>query len=99
MTPDLVNEAEMGDNDHMGRLFAFFFRLLLAFLAARFLARFLGLEGLAWLVGLTLAFLGNLYLFDYYDHRGRSAWRRLLSRRPAANPPSRPVAPEPPPET
>jgi hypothetical protein len=57
-------------------IFHFFFRLLFAFLAAKFLGRFFGLAGLGPLIGLTLLFLGNVYLFDYLDYRSRTAWRR-----------------------
>jgi hypothetical protein len=77
----------------MQPIFSFFFRLLFAFLAAKFLARFFGLESLAPLLGLTLLFLGNIYLFDYLDYRSHTAWRRSqgLSRPksglPAAAPP------------
>ncbi len=60
----------------MQPIFSFFFRLLFAFLAAKFLARFFGLESLGSLIGLTCLFLGNIYLFDYLDYRSRTAWRR-----------------------
>jgi hypothetical protein len=73
-------------------IFHFFFRLLFAFLAAKFLGRFFGLAGLGPLIGLTLLFLGNVYLFDYLDYRSRTAWRRSQSlNRP------QPI-PSPPPE-
>jgi hypothetical protein len=60
----------------MRYIFTFFFRLLIAFLAAKFLGRFFGLAGLGPLIGLTCLFLGNVYLFDYLDFRSRNAWRR-----------------------
>jgi len=66
----------MGDNGGMQLLFTFFFRLFLAFLAGKFLARWFGFEGVGSLVGLTLLFLGNFYLFDFFDYRDRSVWRR-----------------------
>ena len=60
----------------MRYIFTLFFRLFFAFLAAKFLARFFGLESLVSLIGLTCLFLGNVYLFDYLDYRSRTAWRR-----------------------
>jgi hypothetical protein len=60
----------------MRYIFTFFFRLLLAFLAAKFLGFFFGLTGRGPLIGLTCLFLGNAYLFDYLDHRSHTAWRR-----------------------
>jgi hypothetical protein len=77
--------------------FTFFFRLLVAFLAARFLGRFIGLDGLGVLIGLTCLIMGNIYLFDYLDYRSRTAWRR---RRGLSLPQSvRPVASSSPEET
>jgi hypothetical protein len=79
-------------------VYSFFFRLFLAFLAARILTLLVGWPGRPALVGLTLLFLGNIYLFDYLDYRSRTGWRRQASRPPQA-PPSLPAAaPEPPPE-
>ena len=60
----------------MQYIFTFFFRLLLAFLAAKFLGFFFGLMGPGPLIGITLLFLGNMYLFDYLDYRSRASWRR-----------------------
>jgi hypothetical protein len=74
----------------MQPIFHFFFRLLFAFLAAKFLGRVFDLAGLGPLIGLTLLFLGNVYLFDYLDYRSRTAWRRSqgISRpQPVASPP------------
>jgi hypothetical protein len=79
----------------MQPVFSFFFRLFLAFLAARFLARFFALESLGSLIGLTLLFLGNVYLFDYLDYRSRTAWRRSHA---ASQPRSAPPAPPTPPK-
>jgi hypothetical protein len=76
-------------------VFHFFFRLLFAFLAAKFLGRFFGLGGLGPLLGLTLLFLGNVYLFDYLDYRSRTAWRR---RQALSRPKSVPPVASPPPE-
>jgi hypothetical protein len=78
--------------------FSFFFKFLLAFLAAKFLARFFGLQGWGSLLGLTALFLANIYLFDYLDFRSRSAWRHrsgLRQEPPATAPPT----PEEPPES
>ena len=61
----------------MQHLFTFFFRLFVAFLAAKFLTHLFGLEGMGYWLGLTLAFLANVYFFDYLDHRGHSLFRRL----------------------
>ena len=86
----------------MQPVFHFFFRLLFAFLAAKFLGCFFGLAGLGPLVGLTLLFLGNVYLFDYLDYRSRTAWRRgQRCRTPCPSPeipPPPPDIPPPPPE-
>jgi hypothetical protein len=60
----------------MHLIFTIFFRLFFAFLAAKFLARFLGLESLGSLLVLTFLLLGNIYLFDYLDYRSRTSWRR-----------------------
>ncbi len=83
----------------MQHLFTFFFRLFLALVAAKFFCRLAGLEGLLSLVGFTLLFLGNVYLFDYLDYRSRSSWRRRVGRRPENPPPAPPSSPEPPVET
>lgn len=89
----------MGDNDGMPRLFSFFFRLFLAFLAAKFLSRLYSLEGLGPLLGLALLFLGNIYLFDYFNSRERFPWRRPPAAGPkAASPPVLPPPEDPPPE-
>jgi hypothetical protein len=80
-------------------LFTFFFRLFLALVAAKLLARIVGLESLASLLGLTFLFLANLYFFDYLDYRSRSPWRRRRAvRQPPSPPPGQPSVPEPPPE-
>jgi hypothetical protein len=79
--------------------FTFSLRLLIAFLAAKFLTRHFGLEGMGYWLGLTLAFVANIYLFDYLDYRGHALFRLRHSPRgdaPPAAPP--PPAPETPPE-
>lgn len=79
----------------MQPVFAFFFRLFIAFLAAKFLAYFLRLPGVGVLIGLTVLFLGNVYLFDYLDYRSRTAWRRSQAVR---HPRTTQSFPPPPPE-
>jgi hypothetical protein len=78
-------------------VFSFFFRLFLALVGAKLLARVVGLESPASLVALALLLLANLYLFDYLDYRSRSPWRR---RRSAGQPETaravQPSAPKPP---
>ena len=83
----------------MRHLFTFFFRLFVAFLAAKFLTQHFGLEGLAYWLGLTLAFLANVYLFDYLDYRGHSIFRRRQTpRQPTPPSPTPPPSAETPPE-
>jgi hypothetical protein len=73
-------------------LFTFSLRLLIAFLAAKFLTRHFGLEGMGYWFGLTLAFVANVYLFDYLDYRGHNLFRLRNSPRRDASP----AAPAPP---
>uniref|UniRef100_A0A7C3V6G8 Uncharacterized protein n=1 Tax=Desulfobacca acetoxidans TaxID=60893 RepID=A0A7C3V6G8_9BACT len=80
----------------MQHLFAIFFRLFFAFLAAKFLARVFGLDNLMVLIGLTLLFLANIYLFDYLDHRSRTSWRRRAQAQPSDPAPEIPLPPPPP---
>jgi len=83
----------------MKHLFTFFFRLLLAFLAAKFLVRFFGMEGLGYLLGLTLIFMANVYFFDFLDYRSHLTWRRRRApREDTPVSPSPPPSPETPPE-
>jgi hypothetical protein len=79
----------------MQHIFNFFFRLFLAFLAAKFLSHAFGLPSMKVLLGITALFLGNIYLFDYLDFRNRSSWRHQWFRR--RTPPA--AAPSPPEET
>lgn len=57
-------------------IFVFALRLLLAFLTAKLLLRWFGWDGFWPLVGFTLLFLGNCYLFDVLDLWEEKAWRR-----------------------
>ncbi len=83
----------------MQHIFTFFIRLLFAFLAAKFLTRLFGLEGLGYWLTLTLAFLANVYFFDYLDYRGHALFRRRLPPRQDAPPsPPPPSSGETPPE-
>lgn len=63
----------------MKHIFNFFFRLFLAFLAAKLITGLFGLSGLEALLGLTGLFLANIFLFDYLDYRSHSSWRRPQS--------------------
>jgi hypothetical protein len=51
--------------------FGFFLRLFICFLAAKFLLRALGWETRGYLVGLTLLFTANVYLFALLEYRNR----------------------------
>jgi hypothetical protein len=57
----------------MGTVFSFFLRLLLCFVAARFLLQAIGVAGRNYLVGLTALFLVNVYIFSYLVFRERTA--------------------------
>ena len=56
----------------MSKVFSFFLRLFLCFVAARFLLQAIGVEGRDYLVGLTLLFLVNVYWFSYLIFRDRT---------------------------
>jgi hypothetical protein len=57
----------------MSTAFSFFLRLFLCFAAARFLLQTIGVGGRGYLVGLTILFLANVYLFSYLVFRDRTA--------------------------
>ena len=57
----------------MSAAFSFFLRLFLCFVAARFLLQAIGVEGRAYLVGLTIFFMVNVYWFGYLVFRDRAA--------------------------
>jgi hypothetical protein len=87
----------------MSKVFSFFLRLFLCFVAARFLLQAIGVEGRDYLVGLTLLFLVNVYWFSYLVFRDRTPVvvepQRQASGSPAAAVPEAeepPVKPEPP---
>jgi hypothetical protein len=53
----------------MSTAFSFFLRLFLCFAGAKFLLQAIGVGGRGYLVGLTLVFLANVYLFSYLVFR------------------------------
>ena len=75
----------------MSKVFSFFLRLFLCFVAARFLLQAIEVEGRDYLVGLTLLFLVNVYWFSYLVFRDRTA-PEVEARR---NPPGSPIAAAP----
>ncbi len=82
----------------MQHVYTFFSRLFFTFLAAKLLLFLADWHGLAPLLIITLALMGNVYWFDYLDHRSRSSWRRHTTG-PAPAAPTVPGAlPEPPPD-
>ena len=56
----------------MSTAFSFFLRLFLCFVAAKFLLQAIGVEGRGYLVGLTILFLTNVYLFSYLVFRDQT---------------------------
>jgi hypothetical protein len=66
----------------MSKVFSFFLRLFLCFVAARFLLQAIGVEGRDYLVGLTLLFLVNVYWFSYLVFRDRKAPKVEVQRDP-----------------
>jgi hypothetical protein len=57
----------------MTPVFSFFLRLFGCFLAAKFILDAVDLQGRGYLVGLTVLFLVNVYLFTYFIFRDRTA--------------------------
>jgi hypothetical protein len=76
----------------MSTAFSLFLRLFLCFLGARFLLQAIGVEGRAYLVGLTIFFLVNVYWFSYLVFRDRTAPKVEADRDPPGSP--RAAAPE-----
>jgi hypothetical protein len=62
----------------MKRIFGFFLRLFLAFVAAKLLLGRLELDTPAYLLGLALLLVANTYVFDFLEYYHQGAWRRLL---------------------
>jgi len=59
----------------MRRVFGFFLRLFICFVAAKFILRVLEVESRSYLVGLTVLFTANVYWFDYLGFRERIFFR------------------------
>jgi hypothetical protein len=59
----------------MKPFFIFFLRLFFCFVAAKFILQALDWDSRAYLIGLTLLFLGNIYWFDFLQYRDRIAFR------------------------
>lgn len=55
--------------------FIFFLRLFFCFVAAKFILQALDWDSRAYLIGLTLLFLGNIYWFDFLQYRDRITFR------------------------
>lgn len=70
----------------MSKVFSFFLRLFLCFVAARFLLQAIGVAAREYLVGLTLLFLVNVYWFSYLVFRDRSAPLMETQRRASGSP-------------
>jgi hypothetical protein len=81
----------------MSKVFSFFLRLFLCFVAARFLLQAIGVEGRNYLVGLTLLFLVNVYWFSYLVFRDRTAAPVETRPQPSGSPAVAAPEPEEPP--
>ncbi len=75
----------------MSTAFSFFLRLFLCFAGAKFLLQAIGVGGRNYLVGLTLLFLANVYLFSYLVFRDRMP----PPTKTATTQPQAPVEPSP----
>ena len=76
-TPHTTCQPFCGDIELLMQVvFSFFLRLLICLIFAKFLLRALGVDELRYLVGLTLVLVGNIYLFDFLEYRGR--WFRRM---------------------
>ena len=81
----------------MSKVFSFFLRLFLCFVAARFLLQAIRVEGRDYLVGLTLLFLVNVYWFSYLVFRDRTVSKVEAARgQPPGAKAAAPEAEEPP---
>jgi hypothetical protein len=63
--------------------FIFFLRLFFCFVAAKFILQALDWDSRAYLIGMTLLFLGNIYWFDFLQYRDRIAFRLRKEKAPA----------------
>jgi hypothetical protein len=75
----------------MSTAFSFFLRLFFCFVGAKFILHAIGVEGRGYLVGLTILFLVNLYLFSYLVFRDRTESPAQVNHPQ----PQRPAPPEP----
>ncbi len=64
----------------MKRVFGFFLRLFIAFVAAKLILGHLEAGTPGYLVGLTLLFVANTYFFDFLEYYHQGVWRRLKTR-------------------
>jgi hypothetical protein len=70
----------------MKLFFIFFLRLFFCFVAAKLILRTLEWDNRAFLIGLTVIFLGNIYWFDFLQYRDRVAWRLRKEKKPHPEP-------------
>jgi hypothetical protein len=81
----------------MSTAFSFFLRLFLCFAGAKFLLLAIGVGGRNYLVGLTLLFLANVYIFSYLVFRDRMPPpTEAASAQPQDSVDSAPIEAEPP---
>jgi hypothetical protein len=81
----------------MSKVFSFFLRLFLCFVAARFLLQAIRVEGRDYLVGLTVLFLVNVYWFSYLVFRDRTVSKvEAAHDQPPVTKAAAPEAEEPP---
>ncbi|MBW1916745.1 MAG: hypothetical protein JRI57_01785 [Deltaproteobacteria bacterium] len=52
-------------------LFGFSLRLFIAFITAKLVLRLIGQDDTTYLVGLTIFFIGNTYLFDLLEYKSK----------------------------
>jgi len=76
-------------------VFAFFLRLFVCFVAAKFLLQASGLDSRDYLLALTGVFFINVYLFHYLVFRDRSTPVSPPVSPPAAKPTEPPAAADP----
>ncbi len=76
----------------MNRVFAFFLRLFICFVAAKVVVLAVDLNSREYLLAMTVLFLVNTYLFDYLVYRSRQPGEETP---PAADPDRTPEEPPP----
>lgn len=72
----------------MKNLFGFFVRLFLGFITAKLVLRAIGQDSPTYLIGLTILFTGNTYLFDIFEYKGKFFNRRHAPDQPDQRPDS-----------